>query len=189
MNVATKGRVGGRVGGAYLERGLQRHAHHLLIPPTTELRPNTALHKLLHDGGVLDVYGDGALLGVLECKLEGAVVAANDDRGVDVAAEERLGHGEHLAGKNDDGSGAVADLLVLRASELDHGLGGGVRHVNLAEDAIAVVRHNDPAHGIEEHLEHGAGAEGGADYVRDGHGGGDVAELRFTTSCSLGVLV
>ena len=33
--------------------------------------------------------------------------------------------------ENDDGGGAVPDLLVLGAAQLDHALGGRVGHVNL----------------------------------------------------------
>ena len=131
---------------------LLRHLHELLAPAAGELRSDAALHELAHDLGVLDVDVDGDFLADYESGLQGAVVASDDDGGVDVAAEEGLGHGEHLSGEDDDAGGAVSDLLVLGSGELDHGFGSGVGDVDFAEDAVAVVGHYDAAHGVEEHF-------------------------------------
>ena len=59
-------------------------------------------------------------------------------------------------------------------------------HVHLPEDAVAVVGDDDASHGIEEHFEHGARAECGADDVGYGAGGGDVAQLGLAALFALG---
>lgn len=70
--------------------------------------------------------------------------------------------------EDDDARGSVANLLVLRAGQLQHALGRRVRHVDLAEDGVAIVRDDNAAHGVQEHLQHGARAKGRADDVRHG---------------------
>ena len=57
--------------------------------------------------------------------------------------------------------------------------------VDLAEDAVAVVGDDDAAHGIEEHFEHGAGAEGRPDDVGHGPGGGYVGQLGLAAGLAL----
>merc|ERR1712216_1087544 len=88
---------------------------------------------------------------------------------------------------DDDGGGSVADLLVLRAAELDHGLGRGVSHVDLAKDGVAIVRQHDTSGSVEDHLEHGTRTERGADDIRDGLNGSDVVQLRGATGLTLRV--
>ena len=50
---------------------------------------------------------------------------------------------ENLAGENNHASGAVADLLVLRARKLNHALRRGVGNVDFAKNGVAVVREDD----------------------------------------------
>lgn len=52
-------------------------------------------------------------------------------------------------------------LLVLRAAQLDDGLGGGVADVDLAQDGVAVVGQHDAAVCVQQHLQHGARAQRG----------------------------
>lgn len=47
--------------------------------------------------------------------IKGLEVGADNDGRVDVALQESLYGCEHLAGQDDDRSGAVADLLILRS--------------------------------------------------------------------------
>jgi hypothetical protein len=63
--------------------------------------------------------------------------------GVDVLLQERLREMQDLARQDDHRGGAVADFLILRARELDHRLRRGVRHVDLAQNRVAVVRQHD----------------------------------------------
>ena len=69
--------------------------------------------------------------------------------------------------KNDNCCGTVTNFFVLCPAELDHALGCGVRHLDLAENSMAVVGEDNTAHGVEEHLEHGLGAEAGSNDISD----------------------
>ncbi len=55
--------------------------------------------------------------------------------------------------ENDDGCGAVANLLVLRSRDLDQRLCGRVLHGDLPQNRIAVVRHHDASHRVHQHLQ------------------------------------
>ena len=59
---------------------------------------------------------------------------------------------------------------------------------DLPEDGVPVVGHDDAAHGVHEHLEHGLGAEAGADDVADLDGGVDVLLLDALPGVALRVL-
>jgi hypothetical protein len=47
----------------------------------------------------------------------------------------------------------------LCPAELNHALGRRVRDFNLSQDGMAVVGEDNAAHGVEQHLQHGFGAE------------------------------
>ena len=157
--------------------GLQGHLHHLVVPPAGELGPDAALHQLGHEVRIAHVDVQRLPLQDGQSLLQRAVVALHDDSRMEVVADKRFGQYEHLPGQDNDARGTIPNLLILRPTELDHGLGRRLADVDLAEDAVAVVGDDDAAHGIEEHLEHRAGTEGRADDVGDGPGGRDVGEL------------
>lgn len=48
---------------------------------------------------------------------------------------------------------------------------------DFAQDGVSVVGHDDAAHGVHEHLEHGLGTETGADDITNLNGGLDVLTL------------
>ena len=114
---------------------------------------------------MLGTYPEG--LGDADDLVEGLEVGVDDDSGVDVSLEEALNCAHDLTSEDDHRGGAVTDLLVLSASKLDHGLGGGMCDIDFSEDGIAVVGKYYAAHWVEEHLKHGLGSEGGADDVGD----------------------
>ena len=58
-----------------------------------------------------------------------------------------------------------AKKIYLSPGDLDEHFGGGVLHSDFSQDSVAVVGHDDPAHGVHQHLEHGLGAEAGPDQV------------------------
>ena len=176
LGIGGEGRAGPRRAG-HGQHGLQGHLHHLVVPAAGELGPDAGLDQLGHQVGVAHVDAQRLLLQDGQRLLQRAVVALHDDGGVEVVPHERLGQDEHLARQDDDRRGPIADLLVLGPAEFDHGLGRRLADVDLAEDAVAVVGDDDAAHGIEEHLEHRARAEGGPDDVRYGPGGRDVGQL------------
>lgn len=73
---------------------------------------------------------------------------------------ERTSREHQFSGHNDNRGGSVSDLFVLDSGELNHALGGRVLDVDLTKDGVAVVGHDDSAHGVEQHFEHGLGTEG-----------------------------
>ena len=155
---------------------LQGKVAHQLRPPRDELGADRGGDQGVHSLVIVDVDGyrdffddgDGIRKGALESGYYG-------DR-VDVALELGQGLSQHLARcttcqsqlrslagvgrtKNDDAGGTVADLLVLCSAELDHALRGRVSDLNLSQDSVAVVGQDNTAHGVEQHLEHGLGAQ------------------------------
>ena len=70
--------------------------------------------------------------------------------------------------QDNDTRRAVANLLVLSAAELNHGLCSRVSNVDFTQNGISVVGQDDSAHWVEKHFEHCARAEAGADDVGDG---------------------
>jgi len=67
----------------------------------------------------------------LERVLKSTHVSLAHDGRVDVALEERKSNFEHLSCEHNHGGSTIANLLVLSAGELNHGLGGWVSHVDL----------------------------------------------------------
>ena len=109
---------------------VHRHAQHSLQRELSHERAETAgvlgadaaaddVHELL---AVVHVDGKREGIDDLHRRVQRLHVRSDDDGGVDVLLEERLREVEDLAREDDDGGGSVADLLVLRAAELDHGL-------------------------------------------------------------------
>mmetsp|Transcript_31604 Transcript_31604/g.60794 ORF Transcript_31604/g.60794 Transcript_31604/m.60794 type:complete len:698 (+) Transcript_31604:198-2291(+) len=168
---------------------LERERHHHRREARDEFGARAALHQLRELGRVVDVEGLGDRVQKLDGVVEGLEVAVADDRWVEVTIEQRLGEAEVLARKNDDGRRAVANLLLLRTRELDHTLRSRVAHVHLTQDRVAVVRHDDSTHRVEQHLQHGARAQRCAHNVRDCLTSRNVAQLSLAPSLALNLLV
>ena len=72
-----------------------------------------------------------------------------------------------MSKKNDDRKdivivgGGIAGVLAAKAlsAKLDHTLGGGMRHLDLSQNSMAVVGEDYTTHGVEQHLQHGLGTE------------------------------
>mmetsp|Transcript_43360 Transcript_43360/g.94418 ORF Transcript_43360/g.94418 Transcript_43360/m.94418 type:complete len:260 (-) Transcript_43360:42-821(-) len=169
--------------------GLDGQVRDHVAPPARELGVNGAPHDVPQRLRVVEVNRVGDLLHDGEGVLQGLHVSAHDQGGVKVLLQQRLRDAQHLAREDDHGGGAVAHLLVLRTAQLDHVLRGRVRDVHLAEDRVAVVRHHDAPHRVEEHLKHRARAERRADDAGHGLPRLDVSQLRLATLVALRVLV
>mmetsp|Transcript_36362 Transcript_36362/g.71552 ORF Transcript_36362/g.71552 Transcript_36362/m.71552 type:complete len:360 (+) Transcript_36362:1030-2109(+) len=163
------------------------HINHSVVPARRELSPKAARHELCHSRPVLHVHHFRHRLALLQRTLEGHPVTPDDDGGMYVVPYMSFRQFHDLPRQNYDGCGPVPHLLVLGARQLDHRLGTGVRNVHLSENAVAIVRQHYAAHGVKEHFEHGAGAEGGADDVGNGVSGGDIIELGTTTSLAFSI--
>mmetsp|Transcript_18397 Transcript_18397/g.46778 ORF Transcript_18397/g.46778 Transcript_18397/m.46778 type:complete len:398 (-) Transcript_18397:289-1482(-) len=99
------------------------HVGHEIVPARDELGANTRLQNREHQLVVLHIHwlrnGGHVRQRILECLRE----TLDQNGRVYVALQPRASQTKHLASQNDDRSGAVAHLLVLRATQLDHALG------------------------------------------------------------------
>ena len=146
--------------------GVERDLARQVRPLADELGADAALDDLHHLGLVAHVHRHAhLLLEQLARLLERLSIGADDHGRMHLLLQELLGHGQDLAGEHDDARRAVADLLVLRAADLDHRFGGRMLHLNLAQNGVAVVGHHDAAHRVHQHLVHGLGAETCADHI------------------------
>mmetsp|Transcript_12217 Transcript_12217/g.44570 ORF Transcript_12217/g.44570 Transcript_12217/m.44570 type:complete len:463 (+) Transcript_12217:1730-3118(+) len=169
--------------------GLERQLRHQWAEVVSELGADAALHDVEHLVVVVGVEGECDLVDDLDRVVECAHEGTHDDGGVDVLLQERLRRRQDLARQDDHGGGAVAHFLILSPAELDHGLGRGMAHVDLAQDGVAIVGEHNAAGRIQQHLEHRARAQRGADDVRYRLGRADVADLRLAPGLALGLLV
>mmetsp|Transcript_28049 Transcript_28049/g.66618 ORF Transcript_28049/g.66618 Transcript_28049/m.66618 type:complete len:219 (+) Transcript_28049:909-1565(+) len=119
--------------------GVEREVRHERPVSARELGADAAQHDFHHLVPVVDVQRERKAVDDLDGILQGRVVPPHDDRGVEVPLEEGLSGVEHLAGEDDDRGGAVSDLLVLRAAELDDRLRRWMGHINLTQDRVAIV--------------------------------------------------
>ena len=107
---------------------------------------------------------------------------------MDVGVDQGLGLLEQLSGQDDAGRGSVSALGVLGFGDLDDHLGGGVLDIDLLEDGHSIVGDDDISDGVDQHLVHSLGSEGGPDRVGHGLGGADVVELCFLVFAPLRAL-
>mmetsp|Transcript_68054 Transcript_68054/g.146776 ORF Transcript_68054/g.146776 Transcript_68054/m.146776 type:complete len:470 (-) Transcript_68054:203-1612(-) len=103
-----------------LQHGIDGHGHEHVSPARGELGADGGIDQLGELCPVVDLHSLGNGLQRVQGLLQGLAVAAHDDGGVKVALQQGLGHRQDLTAEDDDRGGAVADLLVLRAGELDH---------------------------------------------------------------------
>ena len=81
------------------------------------------------------------LVDVVDGFLAGHSVTGNDGGRVDLLFDEVFGVAKQFGGDDDDGSGAVSDLLVLKLGQFDEHFGGRMLHVEKAQDRGPVVGH------------------------------------------------
>jgi len=74
-------------------------------------------------------YAEG--FGDADDLFEGLEIGVNDHGGMDLTLEEALNSGHDLSSKDDHRGGAVTDLLILSACELDHALSSGMSNIDL----------------------------------------------------------
>ena len=130
---------------------------------------------------------DHLLLEVRDGRLEGRAVSGDDGGGVDAVLDQVVAAAEELGGDDDDRGGAVADLVVLELGQIDQDAGGGMLHLELAEDGGAVVGDEDVADVVDEHLVEADGSQGRLDDVGHGEGGRYVADANVLTGLALAI--
>jgi hypothetical protein len=148
-----------------LAHGLHGDVHHLGAPSARELGADGGHDYSAELIVIVHVNDSANAVAGIEDGGEGLAVAVHNHGGVEVSLQQGLGQGEHLATQDDDGGGSVAYFLVLCTRQLDHALCGGVTDVHLSQYTVAVVGDDDAAHGVQQHLKHGAGAQCSPDDV------------------------
>ena len=82
----------------------------------------------------------------------------------------------------------MQNFNYLSSCDLDHGFSCRMLDSDLAQDGVAVVGHDDAAHGVHQHLKHGLGAETCSDDITDGFTGLNVFSLDLATCGAFRVL-
>ena len=77
--------------------------------------------------------------------------------------------------------------MVLELGQIDQDAGGGMLHLELAEDGGAVVGDEDVADVVDEHLVEADGSQGRLDDVGHGEGGRYVADANILTGLALAI--
>ncbi len=144
--------------------------------------------KLAEHRHVVGLDVDGDLVENLLRPVGGHAVAVGDDRGVYILVKEVLCTLQEFACDHHCGRGAVPDLVVLGLGDLDHHLRSRVLDIHLLQDGHAVVRDDDVADGVDEHLVHALGPERCPYSACDGLCGSDVARLCVTATGTLATL-
>ncbi len=164
---------------------LNRQAGQLVSGRAGALAGHGGYGDLLEKFGILyrDIRGDGLqnLQGFVRCRS----VAGSDNRGMDLLIQKALGLLEQLSGQDHCGGGAVSHLSILGLGDLHHHLGCGVLYVHLLKNSDAVVGYDHIAQGVDHHLVHALGPQGGPDRSGHGLGGHDVRSLCFPARRSL----
>lgn len=122
--------------------GLDGEVDDKVAPLGSELSANAALDNLGKVSIIRHVNGVGHRLGHLAKVIKSLEVGADDDGGVDITLQEALNGGKDLTSQDDDGCGAITDLLVLGASKFNHGLSSGMCNIDLQKNiTCALISH------------------------------------------------
>jgi hypothetical protein len=89
--------------------------------------------------------------------------------------------------QNNHAGRPISHLLILRPTQLNHALGGGVGHVHLPQNTMPIIRDHDPPHRVQQHFQHRTRAECRPDNVSHGLGSRNVAQLGGAAGFALGV--
>jgi len=121
---------------------------------------------------------------------------------VDVIFKKSVRYSENLGSQNNNTGGSVTNFLILQRgsslkfeipcqfadpirskksylgpSNLNHCFGSRMLNSDFSEDGIAVICHDNPAHRIHQHFEHGLWAQTSADDIPNSFTGKDIFSL------------
>mmetsp|Transcript_14994 Transcript_14994/g.37753 ORF Transcript_14994/g.37753 Transcript_14994/m.37753 type:complete len:263 (+) Transcript_14994:965-1753(+) len=171
----------------YRRDGLDGHFDQLIVPARGKLGSNAAQHQLGNPILVLfDVNRHCQIVADLQGICECLGVSLANNGGVVPVHQKGLGCRKDLCAQNNDRGGSIPNLFVLGPRELNHRFGGGMTDVNLAQNTVSVVCHDNSSHGIQQHFEHGLGSQRRPNNGGNCLGGTNVSELCLTTGLSLG---
>ena len=100
---------------------------------------------------------NGDFFDAVSAKLQGFTVALDNNLGVHSIVNELLGLLEKLASGKHDGCSSITDLIVLRFSDIDEGLGSRVHNIEESDEGGSVVR-DSHASSIVDKFVHASGA-------------------------------
>ncbi|SGY78719.1 BQ5605_C008g04924 [Microbotryum silenes-dioicae] len=120
-------------------------------------------------------------------QLSGLPVPLDNDMRAHAVLDKGLALPQQLSGQQDDAGRAIADFRILRSSDIDQGLGGGVNDLEEFEYGRSVVGDGGLAVVADDELVHATGTEGRGDRLRDREASTDVGqELRGSYWTDLG---
>merc|ERR1712013_542037 len=64
-------------------------------------------------------------------------------------------HLKDLTSQHNNRCCSITDFFVLRTTDLNHTFGSGMLDLNFPENGVSIIRHDNSAHGVHQHLEHG----------------------------------
>mmetsp|Transcript_56532 Transcript_56532/g.123921 ORF Transcript_56532/g.123921 Transcript_56532/m.123921 type:complete len:291 (-) Transcript_56532:103-975(-) len=127
------------------------------------------------------------LLHNLDGVFQSPQIGLHDHCWVEWNIQQRLGNTHHLSSKNNYGGRAITHLFILGPGELHHALCGGMSHINLSQNRVAVVREDDATHWVQEHLQHRLGSQRRAHDIGHSHARRNVRLLSLAILLALHV--
>lgn len=117
-------------------------------PSGGELGADTRGQSLLDLFVAVDVDRNGDVIDNLQSVIECLVVGSHDNRRMDLVLDEWRSSLHQLSCQTNNRCSTITHFLVLCSSQFDHRLGSWVLAVDLSQDSIAVVGHDDAAHWV-----------------------------------------
>lgn len=128
---------------------------------------------------LLDVDFFLDLANTLDSNIASLLEAISNLEWVDTLVKELLSLVKKGTGENDDTSGAITDLVVLRLRELDKETSSLVLDLHLLNNGGTVVGNNNITIGADKHLVHSLGAKRGSHQLGNGSCGQDVSLFKI----------
>mmetsp|Transcript_37232 Transcript_37232/g.61226 ORF Transcript_37232/g.61226 Transcript_37232/m.61226 type:complete len:228 (-) Transcript_37232:95-778(-) len=162
------------------------HNHHGVIREITneiaiarnELGANRGANNIDNRCFIIDIQRNGNRFHAFFRINEGTIVRRYDNARMNLFLQKWFSHLQHFTRENDDRSGAITNLFVLRSRQFNHGFRRWMVHINLSQDGIAIVGHHYTAHRIQNHFQHRTRTQCGAHNISHSFGCGNIAELR-----------
>ncbi len=128
---------------------------------------------------LLDVDFFLDLADTLDSNITSLLKAISNLEGVNTLVKELLGLVKKGTGENDDTSGAVTDLIVLRLRELNEETSSLVLDLHLFKNCGTIVGNDNITIGADKHLVHSLGAKRGSHQLGNGSCGQNVSLFKI----------
>mmetsp|Transcript_23900 Transcript_23900/g.53550 ORF Transcript_23900/g.53550 Transcript_23900/m.53550 type:complete len:226 (+) Transcript_23900:1115-1792(+) len=142
--------------------GIHSQVNHQAAKPVRVLGTHARGDDLCHGLSVIQINRERHLLRMCQRSVKGHEVRLCDNTRMNLSVKEGFCNMQQFSREDDDRSRSISNLFVLRSTEFNHALGSRMLHVNFSENGMAIVGHHDSSHGIQQHLQHRLGTQGGA---------------------------